>query len=420
LVLRTVYNNSIAVDTAKRPWINLAAAALAIFATLPGRTQGLGLITEPLLTDLHLDRVTYASFNLWATLIGALFCIPFGRMMDRFGARIVLTIVVAALGATVLGMSYVSDPSWMFAGITLTRGFGQSALSVASLALVGKWFDAKLPKAMGIYSLLVGIGFVLAFPTVGAAVLAKGWRFAWQSIGIALLIIVPILWFLVRDRRTLAIDAEPLADAGDFDFRMALQHPAFWVFAISSSIYGLVASGISLFNQSILEQRGFDASVFHTTLVIITLVGLACNFAAGYLATKYSIRGIMAAGMAVLMLSLLFLPHVRTFTHVVVYAIAMGAAGGVVTVVFFTVWGQVFGKTHLGRIQGGAQMMTVLASAIGPLVLAETLQRTGSYDGIFYALGVLVGVLGLFCWIVPVPKRDWATGDQVATSPLDA
>ena len=381
-------------------------------ATLPGRTQGLGLITEPLLADLHLDRVTYASFNLWATLIGALFCIPFGRWMDRRGARAVLTVIVAALGVTVVAMAHISTPALLFLGITLTRGFGQSALSVASLARVGKWFDVNLPKAMGIYSLLVGIGFVIAFPSVGAAVLAKGWRFAWLAIGIALLIIAPILWLFVRDR--FAVTAAAETDRNDFDLRRALRHPAFWIFAISSSIYGLVASGISLFNQSILEQRGFDASVFHTTLVIVTLVGLACNFAAGYLATRYNIRSIMGVGMFVLMLSLFGLPNVRTFTHVVLYAIAMGAAGGVVTVVFFTIWGQVFGKTHLGRIQGGAQMMTVFASAVGPLILAETFQRTGSYDGMFYSLGVIVGILGMLCWLAPLPRREPAGHAQPA------
>jgi hypothetical protein len=31
-------------------------AALATVGTLPGRTQGLGLITEPLLRDLNLSR----------------------------------------------------------------------------------------------------------------------------------------------------------------------------------------------------------------------------------------------------------------------------------------------------------------------------------------------------------------------------
>src|ERR1700691_4713931 len=40
-------------------WVNLAVAALAMVATLPGRTQGLGLITEPLLRDLHVNKVDY-------------------------------------------------------------------------------------------------------------------------------------------------------------------------------------------------------------------------------------------------------------------------------------------------------------------------------------------------------------------------
>src|SRR5437867_9761580 len=85
-------------------WYIVGMAAMAMVGTLPGRTQGLGLITEPLLADLHLDRVTYAAINLWATLIGSLFCLPCGRLVDRFGSRLVLTVVLAALAATVLGM----------------------------------------------------------------------------------------------------------------------------------------------------------------------------------------------------------------------------------------------------------------------------------------------------------------------------
>jgi hypothetical protein len=41
-------------------WVHVVIAALAMVATLPGRTHGLGLITEPLLADLHLDRQMYA------------------------------------------------------------------------------------------------------------------------------------------------------------------------------------------------------------------------------------------------------------------------------------------------------------------------------------------------------------------------
>ena len=53
-------------------WANLSVAALAMVATLPGRTQGLGLVTEPLIADFEVDRVHAidAAINLWATLIG--------------------------------------------------------------------------------------------------------------------------------------------------------------------------------------------------------------------------------------------------------------------------------------------------------------------------------------------------------------
>src|SRR5262245_19474287 len=82
----------------------VGVAAAAMVATLPGRTHGLGLITEPLLADLHLDRVPYAALNLWATLLGAVACIPCGWLLDRFGVRPVLAVVLAALGATVVAM----------------------------------------------------------------------------------------------------------------------------------------------------------------------------------------------------------------------------------------------------------------------------------------------------------------------------
>src|SRR6476620_10342230 len=86
-------------------WVNVFVAALAMVGTLPGRTQGLGLITEPLLRDLQIDRVHFARINLWATLIGALFSVGVGRLIDRFGSRIVLTVVTISLASIVFGIS---------------------------------------------------------------------------------------------------------------------------------------------------------------------------------------------------------------------------------------------------------------------------------------------------------------------------
>ena len=72
-------------------------------------------------------------------------------------------------------------------------------------------------------------------------------------------------------------------------------------------------------------------------------------------------------------------------------------------VLFFSVWGRVFGRLHLGRIQGIAQALTVVASAIGPLLLAWCLEWTGSYTAMFQILAAVVTASALAALIVSLP-----------------
>ncbi len=397
-------------------WVNLSMAALAMVGTLPGRTQGLGLITEPLIRDLQIGRVEFAQINLWATLLGALFAPGAGRLIDRWGSRSMLTVVAAALGVTVLLMSGAHGLIWLCILITLTRGLGQSALSVVSITLVGQWFRQRLNLAMGLYTVALSVGFMLAFPVVGALVLSSGWRAAWASVGAAILfLLAPLGWLLVRRGPEsvglrldgLNADVEPEMEAiptSGHTLTEALRTPAFWVFALSSSVYGLVASGISLFNESILAELGFPATTFHRTLVITALTALVGNFLGGWLAGRWSLGRLMGIAMLLLTGALAALPFVRTETHVSAWAVAMGLVGGAVMVVFFTFWSKAFGRAHLGKIQGAAQTLTVLASAIGPLLLAQCVALTGSYTAMFYALSLVVCGLGLCAWFVRVPS----------------
>lgn len=395
-------------------WVNVALAALAMVGTLPGRTQGLGLITEPLLRDLQLGRVEFARINLVATLIGALFALGVGRLIDRFGSRTVLTFVAAALGVVVLWMSGAKGLVALALLITLTRGLGQSALSVVSITIVGKWFVRRLNTAMAVYTVALSVGFMLAFPLVGAAVNGYGWRTAWAGIGLAVLLgLAPLGWLLVR-RSPEAFGIEPdgvskaevesVEKLGGHTLWQALATPAFWVFGLSSAVYGLIASGIALFNESILAERGFDASIYYRSLVIVALTSLAGNFLGGWLASKWRMNRLLALALALLACSLLALPHVMTEAHVTAYAVVMGLAGGFVIVIFFSFWSLAYGRSHLGRIQGAAQALTVIASAVGPLLLAECVTRTGSYAAIFYLLALVVTTLGLTAWFVTLPS----------------
>jgi len=397
-------------------WYVLLVAAAAMVGTLPGRTQGLGLITEPLLADLGLGRVAYAEVNLWATLVGSLGAIGIGHLLDRFGSRVVLTSVALALGLVVVGMSQTASLVGLAVWMTLTRALGQSALSVVSLAMIAPWFVRKVDTAMALYSVTLSVGFMLAFPAVGALVQQRGWRTAWLAIGVALIAgLAPLSWSVVRrspgvmslhpDGESGAPGATPGGSASDEEFTWgaALSEPAFWIFALGTALYGLVASGIGLFNESILAERGFDASVYYQTLVVTALTALAGNFAGGWLARSVSLARLMGVSLLVLAAGLIALPHVATLAHVITWAIAMGLGGGLVMVLFFTVWPRVFGRRHLGRIQGTAQALTVVASALGPLLLAWCVEWTGSYAAMFRVLALLISLVALSAFLAPMP-----------------
>jgi hypothetical protein len=82
------------VQAASRPlvyygWVNVVMGALAMTATLPGRTHGLGLITKPLLDDLQMQEQVFSSLNFWAILLGTLFAWPIAWLIDRWGTRLV-------------------------------------------------------------------------------------------------------------------------------------------------------------------------------------------------------------------------------------------------------------------------------------------------------------------------------------------
>jgi MFS family permease len=403
-------------------WIVVFVAAAAMVGTLPGRTQGLGLITEPLLADLRISRVRYAELNFWATILGSAGAIGVGQLLDRVGSRIVLTLVTLTLALVVCAMSQTSSFAALALWITLTRGLGQSALSVVSIAMVGHWFVRKIAAAMAVYSVVLSIGFMIAFPLVGALVQTWGWRAAWLAVGFGLLgILAPMSAAVVRrgpeacglvadggvppmSARIHAENARAVGATTGYVWTEALLTPAFWVFAAGTALYGLVASGIGLFNESILAERGFSAQTYYQTLVVTALTALVGNFLGGWLTTRVQLERLMAISLFVLTGGLVALPHVSTQVHVMIWASAMGLGGGLVMVLFFSVWPSVFGRRHLGRIQGAAQALTVLASALGPLLLAWCVEWTGSYAMMFRMLAGVIAVVACAALITPAPS----------------
>jgi MFS family permease len=417
-------------------WVHVGVAALAMVLTLPGRTHGLGFFVEPMLKSLGMDRETFGFISLWATLVGALFCLPCGWLLDRLGPRLVYALVTGALGITVVAMSQlmtafpglpVSPGSPMalpviasvFAFVLLTRGLGQSALSVVSLALIGRSAGKRSGLAMGVYAFATSAGFLGAFTLLGEIRKAHPdeWQMTWGGIGAAVFVVGLLSSLLIRGHalESGAADDNPFAEASA-TLGQALRTPAFWTFTLACSFYGMVVAGTSQWNQTILDERGFGLPVFVNVTKLGIPVGLASNLLCGWLATRWPLHRVMAIATGLFGAALAFFPNITTEPQVYVYAAALAAAGGAITVCFFSVYRQTFGTGHLGSIQGAAQLLTVLFSAAGPMLFASSRVRFGSYDGLFWVLSALA--LGLAAWTFAagLPRRPEVWSKPAAVS----
>lgn len=395
-------------------WVVLIFAVVAMVATLPGRSVGIGLITEPLIADLGISRLDFAEKNFWATILGALFNLVCGLAIDRFGVRVVVTGVLFVLSAVVLGFSQVASGGIvLLLLLVLMRGVGQSALSVVSLTMVGKWFVRRLSVAMGIFAVLMSLGFAVAIVVAGDVVLKQGWRVMWSGLGWILMVLSGLcLLFVRRDPEAVGLDTEVVkGDESDepvigFTLVQALMTPAFYVFAIGSALYNLVIAGVMLFNQSILGELGFDETVFQYAMAVFMATGLLGNFTAGWAARRWSLGRLMTIAMLAVGVYLLAFPELKTPGQALVHAGLLGFSGGVVSVIFFTAWADIFGRLHLGKIQGAAQVFAVLASATGPWFIESIFSSTGTYAPAFYALAPAVLLVAIFAWFVNIPRPE--------------
>ncbi|MFO0884684.1 MAG: MFS transporter [Pirellulales bacterium] len=408
------------------PWWSatraVLAAAIIMACTLPGRTHGMGIITTRLLESFEgLGEVGLANINLVATLVGSLLCIPIGWLLDRVRISTVALVCILGLGGAVWGMCQSHTLLALAISITLTRAIGQSMLSVISLAVIGKSFPRRPGAIMGGYAIVMTMMMAVWTGYLAWRVSAMPWRVTWEELSYGLFLLGPVVWLLSWN---LPGAISPRSDeqsshvgsVSSATLKQALATPCFWMFSICISLFGMISAGLSLFQQSIFADRGIEESIYHQVLVLGLLVGLIANLLGGYLATKMPLQVLQGVAMLLLAVSLAALPFLSTTMHAYSFCIVYSAGGGILTVLFFTVWGQAFGTRSLGSIQGAAQILTVIASAAGPLLFAQSHAQLGSYRPVlltYVSICVLLGFASLTIRVPSAMDGDWQNSESL-------
>ncbi|WP_175687335.1 MFS transporter [Burkholderia anthina] len=175
-----------------RAWSVLVASTFAFMVCFVVWMM-FGVLGVQLRTDLGLNSTEFGLLTSTPVLTGALMRLPLGTWTDRFGGRIVMTVLLVGCAIPVYIVSYATQ-LWQFLVIGLFLGCVGASFAVGT-PYVARFFP---PKRRGLAMGVFGAG------TVGAAVNlfvtpllldAYGWRFVPRVYAVALLVTAVIFWF---------------------------------------------------------------------------------------------------------------------------------------------------------------------------------------------------------------------------------
>ena len=249
--------------------------------------QILGILAGPIIADLKLTDAEFGAIvGIAFALLYSVLGVPLAMLADRTSrSRVIAGALAVWSGFTALCGTAASFGQLFF--YRLGVGVGEAGGVAPAYALIADYFPPhRRARALAIFSLGIPLG--LAAGTLIGAYLASwvSWRAAFLVMGVAGLVLAPIMLIFVRDlpRSPQAAAQVPLSQT----FSMIARKPAFWLMAMAASCSSLAGYGLALWTPSVLERSfGFTLIERGQFLASIFLIGgTAGVFAGGWLADR--------------------------------------------------------------------------------------------------------------------------------------
>lgn len=247
--------------------------------------QILGILAGKIIADLHLTDTQFGllsgpPFAIFYSLLG----IPFAFLADRTSRSRVIAGAVALWSAFTALCGIAASFGQLFA-FRMGVGVGEAGGVAPSYALIADYFPGqRRARALAIFSLGVPIGLALGL-LIGAYIAAViNWRAAFVTMGVAGILLAPILLTFVRDAAKPRGEIAPVAQP----FPMLAKMPVFWLLAFSASSSSLAGYGLAVWTPSVIE-RSFGLGLLERGQFLASVVfigGCAGVFAGGWLADR--------------------------------------------------------------------------------------------------------------------------------------
>jgi len=180
-------------------WI-IVGCTFTVLCVAYGIQFTFGVFLPAISADTGWDRASLSvPYSLYVFIYSALGVVT-GRLTDRWGPRVVLTVGGCLLGCGIALMSRVQALWQIYVFLGLVAASGMSAAYVPCNATVVRWFTQRRGLALSVTSSGASFGNFLFPPLVAASISAYGWRRTYLILGLlGAAVISAGASFVVRD-----------------------------------------------------------------------------------------------------------------------------------------------------------------------------------------------------------------------------
>jgi MFS family permease len=337
---------------------------------------------------------------------------PFAAaLMNRFGIRRVAMVALLLVSAG-SGLTLWMNQSWQLMlcwGVLVGLGTGSLALGfVATIA--NRWFVRHRGIVIGVLTAAGATGNLIFLPVLSRIVESDGWRTAALTVSVAALLVVPLIFWRLRDHPAdlnvpalgateIVTPAKPTGGAARNALR-ALRDAAktrpFWLLAGGFAICGATTNGlVGTHFIPAAHDHGMPQTTAAGLLALVGLFDIAGTIASGWLTDRVDSRILLGAYYALRGLSLLVLPSLFAATahpSMLIFILFYGLDWVATVPPTVTLCREYFGESGaivFGWVFASHQFGAAVAATAAGLVR----DQLGNYTVAWYAAGGLA-ILG--------------------------
>ena len=356
------------------------------------------VMAPDLVAEVGLDADTLGLLTSAYFLTFAIFQLPLGMLLDRFGPRHTEAVLLlfAAMGSLMFAIAGSAS------GLTLGRaliGLGVSACLMGAFKAFVLWFPMeRLPLVNNLQMAAGGLGALAGTAPVELALQITTWRGVFVMLAILTALAALAIFFVVPERREHRTDAR-MAD----QFRGVIEifsSPVFWQVAPwTVTVQATFLSVQSLWlGPWLRDVAGLERATVATYLALVACAMIAGWVIIGFVTDRVSRLGIRPLSIAAIGMGgfmLLLLPFIFEWTTAALPACMLFGFFGTAGILPYAVLTQSFAPELAGRVYTGLNLLVFLGAfaaqwGIGALIDLWPSTVNGGYAPAGYRAALLV------------------------------